>query len=166
MKKSISIAILLLVTALVFTACQQPAQPTPNPDEQQPGDDVLQWAVTFVKADGSTVELSHADDLELVEIEATKARKDGSEEKQQWKGVPLQAALDYLELTEFEVIAAESADGYSVDLDKEMVADEGTIIGLELNGEPLAEDAGPAQLVVASQRSNFWIKQLSKITLK
>ncbi len=165
MKKSISIAILLLVTALVFTACQQPA-PTPDPDEQQPGDDLLQWAVTFVKADGSTVELTHADDLELVGIEATKARKDGTEETQQWKGVALSAALDYLELTAFEGVTAESADGYSVDLDKEMVTDEGTIIGLELNGEPLPADDGPAQLVVASQRSNFWIKQLSKITLK
>jgi DMSO/TMAO reductase YedYZ molybdopterin-dependent catalytic subunit len=152
LRRRVTLIVLVLMLALTFSACRE------KPD----------WEIVFGSSGAEELVLSNLDleEIEQVEITATKLRKDGSEEEQHWRGITLKAALEYLGISEYEGVVAESADGYTVQLDKATVDDDGTLLGMELNGNELEEGDGPVQLVVSSARSNMWVKQLSKITVE
>lgn len=124
-----------------------------------------EWEIIIEGAKDGQVEFTNIDleKLEFVEIEATLRKKDGSEENQQWKGVPLKAVLEYLEVKEYKEVVVEAADGYSKGYTEELVEREGTILGVEMNGKPLDEESGPVQLVPQGEPGNMWIKNVAKI---
>ena len=123
------------------------------------------WKIIVEGVKDGEIEFTNIDleKLEFVEIEAILRKKDGSEENQQWKGVPLKTVLEYLQVKEYEEIVVEAADGYSKGYTEELVNKEGTILGIEMNGKLLDEESGPVQLVPQGESGNMWIKNVAKI---
>lgn len=126
-----------------------------------------EWSISVVDADGKTVEFTGADatSLEMVEIEAVRVKKDGSETSEKWKGVLLSDIFEYCGIDEYEMVAIEASDGYSKEVEASTACDEGTILGFYLDGKEVSMEDGLVQFIAATLPGNFWIKNVAKISV-
>ena len=85
--------------------------------------------------------------------------------EEEWTGVPLAKVLEYLGVSQYTTVKVESADGTGREYTPDLVGSNGTILGIEVNGKALDREKGPVQLVVDGKGSNWWIKQVAKITV-
>lgn len=113
-----------------------------------------------------TITEENLDEIGLVEIDAVFKMRDGTEEENNWIGMPLKEVLDFAEVEEYDSIEVEAVDGFTAEYTPEIVEDDGTLIGLIKDKELLDEDSGPIQTVVKEERSNMWIKQVVKLKVK
>jgi DMSO/TMAO reductase YedYZ molybdopterin-dependent catalytic subunit len=100
-----------------------------------------------------------------VTIKAAIKEKDTQGPVEEWKGVPLSKALAYVGVSQYTTIKVESTDGTAKEYTPDLVDSKGTVLGIEVNGKALDRDKGPVQLVVDGKGSNWWIKQVAKITV-
>ena len=132
--------------------------------EEEPAETASLWTI---EVNGEAFTQADYDAIGEVEITATKKNKDETEEEQTWKGVSLKAVLDYMGAEGYSVVTCEASDGYAKDIDDmTLVESAGTILGTNVNGEALGEEDGYIQLVMDGKGSNWWIKNLVKITTK
>jgi DMSO/TMAO reductase YedYZ molybdopterin-dependent catalytic subunit len=161
MKKLSLLVILLVITALLFGCTSQTAQPAPQPPAEPDWEIVIEGVtsspITFTSID--------AEKLQMVEIEVILRKRDGSEEKQNWKGIPLKAVLEAVGAKDYKGVIVEAADGYAKEYTLEITNRAETILGLELNGSKLDDSLGPVQMVPKGEMGNMFIKNLSKITV-
>ncbi len=177
-KRSV-LLMLIMAMVLVFTACSNDEVPEESSDEvqEEPADEVQEssadadvdeepeWKVAIETPEGETVELTdlNIEEVGKVDIQATIRKKDGTEEKNQWSGVPLKKVLEFVDISEYTVVEVEAADGFSVEYTPEIVESDGTILAVEVDGEKLDEDSGPVQGVVDGEGAKLWVKQVAKI---
>ncbi len=157
MRKLTFLALLLLVTILIFGCANQAAQPAAEPEWEIELEGVKETPIKFTSID--------AEKLKMVEIEVIRRKRDGSEEKQNWKGIPLKAVLESVGAKDYKGVIAEAKDGYAKEYSLELTNRQETILGLELNGKELDESVGPVQLVPKGEPGNMFIKNLTKITV-
>jgi DMSO/TMAO reductase YedYZ molybdopterin-dependent catalytic subunit len=159
MSKKIALIILLII-ALLLVGCSSPTaapEPAANPEWEITIEGVTDTPITFTSLD--------ADKLSKVEFEAILKKKDGSEETQNWKGVPLKAVLESVGAKDYQGVIAEASDGYAQEYSLELTNRQETILGLELNGKKLDDSSGPVQMVPKGEPGNMFIKNLTKITV-
>lgn len=126
------------------------------------------WTITFDGLSDGSFELSSDkanSKFDLVTIEATKVKKDGSEELQTWQGYKLLDALNWLHVEDYTALTVVAGDGYEIELTKDMIDDE-TILGINVNGEMLTDETNLVQLVVKNQPGNTWMKDVAQIIVK
>lgn len=126
------------------------------------------WTITFDGLSDGSFELSSDkanSKFDLVTIEATKVKKDGSEELQTWQGYKLLDVLNWLHVEDYTALTVVAGDGYEIELTKDMIDDE-TILGINVNGEILTDETNLVQLVVKNQPGNTWMKGVAQIIVK
>ncbi len=101
-----------------------------------------------------------------VTIKAAMKEKESQGPEEEWKGVRLAKVLEYLGVDRYTTVKVESADGNGREFTPDLVDSDGTILGIEVNGKALDRERGPVQLVVNGKGSNWWIRQVAKITVK
>lgn len=144
---------LLLTVSLFGCAPQQQAEPA--------------WEIAIEGVEDSPVIFTSADaeKLQMVELDVVMKRRDGSEEQQQWKGIPLKAVLEAVGAAGYTGVIVEGADGYSQEYSLEITDRPETILGLVLNGEPLDDELGPVQTVPKGEPGKMFVRNLAKITV-
>lgn len=100
-----------------------------------------------------------------VTIKAAIKDKETTGPEAEWTGVPLAKVMEYLGVGQYTTVKVESADGTAKEFTPDMVESAGTILGVKVNGNALDSEKGPVQLVVNGKGSNWWIKQVAKITV-
>lgn len=176
MMKKLFMLLLVLVMVFSFAACggadEEPAAPEQEeaeavePEEEQSEEGTLEIPEFTIEIVGGDVEaFTNADaaNFDLVEFDAVKTSKDGSEETNHWVGVALKDVLAFAGVTEYTSLTVEAADGYAQEYTADIVEGD-TILGFFRDGE-LLKNSGPIQLVAKDQPSNMWVKQFSKLTI-
>ncbi|NLM51587.1 MAG: molybdopterin-dependent oxidoreductase [Firmicutes bacterium] len=132
------------------------------------GEQTASWSITVEGLGEEAVTFTSADAAKLTmrQVTAVRAKKDGTQETQNWEGVSLKDVLDMLGAKEYQSVIVEAADGYAQEYTKEIVDRAETILGLKLEGQPLDEDSGPVQAVPAGEPGNMWIKNVAKLIVK
>lgn len=155
MKKILALIVLLSVS-FTLMACG---------GSNQAGQEKPAWTISVEGVKDSAVEFTNVDygKLATVDIEATLKKKDGSELKQKFTGVPLVKVLESLGVKDYSSVTVEAKDAYAKDYTPDLVKDNGTILAIKADGKDLASDSGPVELVVTSQSGNMWIKCVAKI---
>jgi len=100
-----------------------------------------------------------------VTVKVAMKEKETKGPEEEWTGVPLAKVLEYLGVSQYTTVKVESADGTGREYTPDLVGSNGTILGIEVNGKALDREKGPVQLVVDGKGSNWWIKQVAKITV-
>lgn len=128
----------------------------------------IKWTIAVEGVKDETIDFSNLDieKLNTLELDAVQKKKDGSTKEQQWEGVLVKDVFEQLGIENYTSAVFEASDGYSKEVTADIINDEGTIIGLKLDGEELSEKRLPAELVIKSKSSNWWVRNLSKITIK
>ncbi|QRN84734.1 molybdopterin-dependent oxidoreductase [Clostridia bacterium] len=145
-------------------AVEEPVAEEPAVEEPAAEEPAAEWTIDI---NGTMFTQADYDAIDEVEISATKKNKDGTETTQTWKGVPLKAVLDYVGAEGYAVVTCEASDGYAKDIDDmTLVESEGTILGTMVDGEAVSAEDGYIELVMDGKGSNWWIKNLVKITTK
>ncbi len=174
MKKFGVLFLIVLMSVSLLAGCTPEEEPAAEPVEEpvaeapvveEPAAEVeSMWTIDIA---GTPFTQADYDAVGEVEISATKKSKDGTEVAQTWKGVPLKAVLDYVGVEGYSVVTCEAADGYAKDVDDMTLVDsEGTILGMVVDGEAVSAEDGYIQLVMDGKGSNWWIKNLVKISTK
>jgi len=156
MKKLIGFALILSLMMALFVGCS---------GEQKTAAKEAEWTISIEGVKEEAISFTNIDGEKVgtKEIKATMKKKDGSEKEQTWTGYGLKEVLDYVEAGEFSSVVVEAGDGYSKELSKDLVISEGTIIGIMVDGEALADADNKVQLVINGKGSNWWIKGVAKI---
>jgi hypothetical protein len=161
----IIIAVMMVFSFTAMAGCE--AKSEGSATESEGSATVAEWSISVIDAGGKTVEFTNVDagKLEMVEIEAVRTKKDGSETNEEWKGVLLSDVLEYCGIAEYNTVAVEASDGYSKELEASAVSDAGTILGFYLDGNEVSVEDGLVQLVGANLPGSFWIKNVAKISV-
>lgn len=164
---------LLITLTLIFsvTGCGQGKKSTAEtgaltPAETQAAEtSASKWSITIEGVSDKAMEYSSDEfnKLGTVEIDAVMKKKDGTEQKGKWTGVPLLKLLESLKVKEYSYVVVEAKDGYSKEYTPDLVESQGTILGIKVDGKELDSGSGPVELVVNGKGSNWWIKNVSKI---
>lgn len=158
--KKIAYAVLLLMFAALLFGCAPQRQEEADPPPPQEA----AWEIVIEGVEGAPVTFTSidAEELEIVEIEVV-VERDGVEETQRWKGIPLKAVLEAVGATDYTGVIVEGADGYTQEYSLEIATR--PELGLELNGEPLDEELGPVQAVPKGEPRRMFVRNLAKITV-
>lgn len=124
-----------------------------------------EWSITIKDASGKAVEFDNEDagNLEMVEVDATLEKKDGSTIEENWKGTPLADVLESAGIDDYTRVSVQASDGYSQEYEASAVDDPGTILGFFQDGKEVSPDEGLVQLVVPSMAGKYWIKNVAVI---
>jgi hypothetical protein len=160
MKKIILTMLTAALMVTVLAGCSGAASGTAVEDQE------ALWTIALESGDG-TIEFTYIDAgrLEMVEVEAVKKKKDGSEETQNWEGILVSDVLESKGVSDYNLVKIEASDGYSMEFDAAAINDSGTIFGFRVDGEDIDPEDGPVQLVVKTMESKAWIKNVAKITI-
>lgn len=155
MKKILALVVILSMS-FTFMACGGANQT----NQEKPA-----WTISVEGVKDSATEFTSVDfgKLSTVDIDATLKKKDGSEQKQKFTGVPFTKVLESLGVKDYSKVTVEAKDAYSKDYTSDLINAEGTILAVKADGKDLASDSGPVELVVSSQSGNMWIKCVAKI---
>jgi DMSO/TMAO reductase YedYZ molybdopterin-dependent catalytic subunit len=166
MKKFGVLMLIVMLSVGMLAGCNNTEEPAAaEPVVEEPITEVeSMWTIDI---NGILFTQADYDAVGEVEISATKKSKDGTEVSQTWKGVPLKAVLDYVGAEGYTIVTCEAVDGYAKDIDDMTLVDsEGTILGTMVDGEAVNAEDGYIQLVMDGKGTNWWIKNLVKITTK
>ena len=161
--KGFVIALVLLVAAFGF-ACggsEEPRPPTANsPDEEA--------QLVVVDSAGESIELSLEDlrILPAVTREITR-EENGQSRDHEISGVLLDELLDSVAIDPREIqdLTLLAADGYSVRVEADLLADHEMIIAYIVDGESLGPDDGPLRAFIPGASSMYWVRNLSRLEL-
>ncbi len=158
--KKIAVVMILMMSLLVFVGCskEEPVAAAKEPAWSITVEGVRDEAVSFTDLD--------VDKMGTVDAKATMKKKDGTEQEQLWHGVSFKAFLDYLEVKDYNLVIVEAADGYSKEYTSLELENEGCLLAVKVDGKDLTEEDGLVYLVVDGKGSNWWIKNVSKITIE
>lgn len=125
------------------------------------------WIITIEGAEKSPVEFNEAEAAKvgLIKQSASVKDKDTSLPAQEWEGVPLEKLLEYYGVKTYTTVRVESLDGTFKEYTPDLVASSKALLGLKADGQELDQDSGPVQLVVDGKGPNWWIRQVSQITV-
>lgn len=166
MKKIGVLLLIIMLSVGMLAGCNNTEEPVAaEPVVEEPITEVeSMWTIDI---NGTLFTQADYDAVGEVEISATKKSKDGTEVSQTWKGVPLKAVLDYVGAEGYTIVTCEAVDGYAKDIDDMTLVDGGgTILGTMVDGEAVSAEDGYLQLVMDGKGTNWWIKNLVKITTK
>lgn len=166
MKKIGVLLLIIMLSVGMLAGCNNTEEPVAaEPVVEEPITEVeSMWTIDI---NGTLFTQADYDAVGEVEISATKKSKDGTEVSQTWKGVPLKAVLDYVGAEGYTIVTCEAVDGYAKDIDDMTLVDGGgTILGTMVDGEAVSAEDGYIQLVMDGKGTNWWIKNLVKITTK
>lgn len=168
-KTSILVCLIVLLMFSVFGCAPQEEEPAPEPQATPDPQEEAAWEIMIEGVEPSPITFTSIDadaaGLMVVELDVVMKREDGSEEQQQWRGIPLRMVLEHVGATGYTGVIVEGADGYSQEYSLEITNRAETILGLELNGEPLDEELGPVQMVPKGEPGRMFVKNLAKITV-
>lgn len=125
------------------------------------------WSITIEGTGKDPIKFTNGE-AEKVGIATQKASmkdKDTSLPEQEWQGVLLGKVLDYYGIKSYTTVKVESQNGSSKEYTPDLVASSAALLGWKVDGKALDSENGPVQLVVNGKGSNWWIKNVSKITI-
>lgn len=154
MKASKKATAAVLTILIILSLCSCAAATIAQPQKAE-------WSITVEGASKTEFNSNDYAKLTGVKVDAVLKKKDGSETKQVWDGVPLKDVLTVLGVKEYTSITL-SADDYTKDYTPDIVNDAKTILGTAVNGEKLTKD-GPVEAVAGTQTGNMWIRNLKII---
>ena len=125
------------------------------------------WVITIQGTETSPIVFNAAEAAKvgLIKQSASVKDKDASLPAQEWDGVSLEKVLEYYGVTTYTTVKVESADGTFKEYTPDLVATSKALLGFKADGEELGQDSGPVQLVVDGKGPNWWIKQVTQITV-
>lgn len=167
MKKLISLVCALVLVFSLAACSADNSKPADNNADKTTSQEEVKWTISVIDADGKEIKLTNVETgkLEAVEMDALQKKKDGSETKQHWSGVKVKDVFNELGITEYSSAVFEASDGYSKEVTADLLTSDDAILGLKLDGEELTEKYAPAELVINGKGSNWWIRNLTKITI-
>jgi len=169
MKKTL-LSILAMVLLMSLIGCTPSdlsgaPEPDPAPVTAQPSAEP-DWIITVLGlAEQVTISSEDVDTIGIDTVTIAMKDKDSTGPEEEWSGLQLVKVLEYLGVDTYTTVAVEAADGYSREYTPDIAENEGTLLGLKINGEALDDTRGPVQLVVDGKGSNWWIKQVVKLTI-
>lgn len=158
MKKVVSFLLILMLVLSLGVGCST-KQPAEEPD-QQPAK--VEFSITV---NGTEFTNENAKDLEFVTVSINKKDKEDNLKAAQWQGYRIKDVLKAAGVTEYTTVKVAAADGFSVDLTKDVVDAETTLLGFIKDGEALSKDESP-RLTVEGEGSSVWIKGVASIEAK
>ena len=158
MNKIVSLLLVLMLVLSLGVGCST-KQSNEEPDKEQAK---AEFSIT-VNVTEFTYE--NAIDLEFVTVSINKEDKEGNLKAAQWQGYRIIDVLKAAGVTEYTTVKVAAADGFSVDLTKEVVDAETTLLGFIKDGEALKEDESP-RLTVEGEGSSVWIKGVASVDAK
>lgn len=125
------------------------------------------WVITIQGTETSPVVFNAAEAAKvgLIKQSASVKDKDSALPAQEWDGVSLEKVLEYYGVKTYTTVKVESADGTFKEYTPDLVATSKALLGFKADGEELGQDSGPVQLVVDGKGPNWWIKQVTQITV-
>ncbi len=156
--KKLSVYMILIISIMTFVGCSKEVPAAAEP--------AWSIAVEGVKAEAISFTDLDVEKIGTVDAKATMKKKDGTEQEQLWNGVSFKAFLDYLEVGEYNLVIVEASDGYSKEYTSHELENEGSLLAVKVDGKELTTEDGLVYLVVDGKGSNWWIKNVSKITIE
>ena len=154
-KPLIFIAILLFLTVLL-SACGG----VPNVD----------WALTITGDVSNPITFTYDELVEMPQVDLNDVlmeKSRGEDEVRSFSGVELSYLLEQADAPDqISTITAKAADGYSVEISSDEMAD--GIIAIKQSGEWIAKadpDEGPIRLVFPTTPANRWVFQVTEIVV-
>ena len=158
MKKIVSLLLVLMLMLTLAVGCS-PKEPTKQPSEEPA---TVDFSITV---NGTEFTNENTKDIEFVTVSINKKDKEGKLKEAQWQGYRIKDVLEASGITEYNTVKVAAGDGYSVDLTKEVVEAETTLLGFVKDGEALSSEDAP-RLTVEGEGSNVWIKGVASIEAK
>lgn len=182
MKKIVTIVLTLLMSMSIMACGGSNQQNTGNTTTQagqssqvqttqagqstQPSQAQPAWTISIVGVKDTAVEFTSIDfeKLGLIDMDATMKKKDGTEQKQKYTGVPFAKVLESVGATQYSKVTVEAKDGFTKDYAPEDVNSKGALLAVKVDGKDLG-DAGPVELISDGKGSNWWVKSVTKLTV-
>ncbi len=174
MKKIVSLLLVLMLVLSLGVGCTTD-QPADEPDQEQnqdadqeqdqDADQEPAKAEFSITVNGTEFTNENAKDLEFVTVTINKKDKDDNLKPGQWQGYRIKDILEAAGVEEYTSVKVAAADEFSVDLTKDVVDAETTLLGFIKDGEALSEDESP-RLTVEGEGSSVWIKGVASIETK
>jgi len=138
--------------------------PTAAPTSAQAEAD---WEITIEGTEKSSVVFNEAEaeKVGLIKQKASVKDKDTSLPEQEWDGVSLEKVLEYYGVKSYTTVKVESSDGTFKEYTPDLVASSKALLGFKADGKELEIGIGPVQLVVDGKGPNWWIANVTKITV-
>jgi hypothetical protein len=136
------------------------AAPTNAPAEAE-------WEITIEGTEKAPVVFNEveAEKVGLIKQKASVKDKDTSLPEQEWDGVSLEKVLEYYGVKTYTTVKVESSDGSFKEYTPDLVASSKALLGFKADGKELEDGIGPVQLVVDGKGPNWWIANVTKITV-
>lgn len=161
-------AVMIAVTGCGAKAPAPTAAPTKAPtaaptSAQAEGE----WEIAIEGTEKSPAVFNEAEAVKvgLIKQKASVKDKDTSLPEQEWDGVSLEKVLEYYGVKTYTTVKVESKDGTFKEYTPDLVASSKALLGFKADGKELEDGIGPVQLVVDGKGPNWWIANVTKITV-
>jgi hypothetical protein len=136
------------------------AAPTNAPAEAE-------WEITIEGTEKAPVVFNEveAEKVGLIKQKASVKDKDTSLPEQEWDGVSLEKVLEYYGVKTYTTVKVESSDGTFKEYTPDLVASSKALLGFKADGKALDKGIGPVQLVMDGKGPNWWIVDVTRITV-
>ena len=136
------------------------AAPTNAPAEAE-------WEITIEGTEKSPLVFNEAEaeKVGLIKQKASVKDKDTSLPEQEWDGVSLEKVLEYYGVKTYTTVKVESSDGTFKEYTPDLISSSKALLGFKADGKALDKGTGPVQLVVDGKGPNWWIGDVTRITV-
>lgn len=125
------------------------------------------WSISIEGAGEKAIDFTNqeAEKMGTITLKVAMKDKESTLPEQEWEGISLEKMLEHYGIKTYTTIKVESADGNFKEYTPDLIATSNALLGLKLDGKELDEETGPVQLVVNGKGPNWWIKNVTKITV-
>ncbi|ETA79211.1 molybdopterin-dependent oxidoreductase [Youngiibacter fragilis] len=140
------------------------AAPTAAPTSAQ-ADGEWEIAIEGVEKSPAVFNEAEAAKVGLIKQKASVKDKDTSLPAQEWDGVSLEKVLEHYGVKTYTTVKVESSDGTFKEYTPDLISSSKALLGFKADGKELEEGIGPVQLVVDGKGPNWWIVNVTRITV-
>ncbi len=157
MRKSFLAVTVLLILMMVLAGCSSP----------EPTEEAEKIVIRQVGMDDQEITVEQLKEYEAVEEDVESVNSSGEVTPYSVKGALLSDVLADMEIVqgELDAIRLIAGDGYSIEVNNEVLMSRDIILAYEIDGEPLLEDTRPIRIIIPEERAMYWVRNLVTIEI-
>jgi len=156
-KRLLILFVVLLTIFCVFSGCSKPNAAVEANIKITGFDDNLE--IVFTPSD--------LKDLPVYDGKVEGADSEGNPVVYQVKGAYLKDLLEKngKSLSDIQGLRMVATDGYSIDVQKDIIQNRDIILGYEMDGKPLDEKNAPLRVFIPEERAMYWVRMVSEFVV-
>lgn len=126
-----------------------------------------EFVISNLKEEDLTISLEKLKELPAVEKDVTSVDSSGDEDDYTVKGALFSDLLESIGASQEDLKAIRliAGDGYSIEIPEPVLKNRQIILAYEINGEPLYDNVKPVRVIIPEERSLYWLKNLTEISI-